>query len=283
MPSSWPWGYFPPLTPFRSLGVGMASSKGNRNGRLILYDLMAAPGQRITLVAELVEETLFTHSPLGGEVLLFLHEGRPVGQAMTGGDGRAVKPFIPTAVGVVAVSVRLEHTRRITASESSARVFVWDRKRPLLIVSLSALAPRSRLPAVGFPLPDLGATVPPPDGKAVETLSAWARRANLIYVSTADRVELSGLRQWADGHRLPSGPFFLVKAGPLGLAHQLEAWQREGWTNIQGGLVGTPDEARSLVGKGVKTVLPPSVSSKEKWPDKAIRPKDWAEAQKNFL
>ena len=261
----------------------MASSKGNRNGRLILYDVMAAPGQRINLVADLVEEALFTHSPLGGEVFLFLREGRSLGRAMTGGDGRAVTPFMPTAVGVVTVSVRLEHTQRITAPESSARVFVWDRKRPMLIVSLSALTPRSRLPPVGFSLPDLGAAVPPPEGKAVEVLSALARRANLIYVSTADRVELPGLRQWAGDHRLPAGPFFLVKAGSLGLARQLETWRREGWTNIKGGLVGTPDEARSLLGKGVKTVLPPSVSSKEKWPDKVIKTKNWAEAEKILL
>ncbi len=261
----------------------MASSKGSKNGRLILYDSMAVPGQQVSLVADLLEEALFTHAPLGGEVLLFLHEGRALGRAMTGGDGRAVKSFVPSAFGVAAVTVRVEDTRRVTAPESTARVFIWNRKRPIIIGALSALVPRSRGPAVGLPMPDFGAKAQPPDGKAIEALSAVTRHANLIYVTAADRMELSELRRWANQHRLPAGPIFLLKGGSRGLARELEAWQREGWSNIKGGLVGTADEAKALLAKGVKAIVSPGASPKEKWPDKTIKTKDWTDVAQQLL
>src|SRR2546427_9287506 len=56
-----------PLTPSRSPGAGMASSEGKKRGLLIAYDTIAAPGQRVTLVAELLEDGLLTHPPLGGD------------------------------------------------------------------------------------------------------------------------------------------------------------------------------------------------------------------------
>src|SRR5207245_1014486 len=58
-------GSSPPLTPSRSSGAGMASSEDKTRGLLIAYDTIAAPGQRVTLVAELLEDGLLTHPPLG--------------------------------------------------------------------------------------------------------------------------------------------------------------------------------------------------------------------------
>jgi hypothetical protein len=201
---------------------------------------------------------------------------------MTGGDGRAVKPYVPPAVGVLDLAVRLENSRRVEAAEARARICVWDRRLPIIIVSHAALPARPRGPAVGLPVPDFGGPAPAPDGKAVKAVSALSQRAHLLYVSSADRTELPDLRQWMDQSRLPAGPLFLVKARPLGLAHQVEIWRRDGWNNITSGLAGNPDEARSLLAKGLKTVIPPGASSKEKWPDKAILAKDWTDVVKQL-
>jgi hypothetical protein len=255
----------------------MAFSKEKRQGRLFVYDSMAAPGQPVSLLADLVEEGMLTLRPLGGEVISFQVGGRSMGTALTGGDGRAVKPFVPAGVGVLDLAVRLDHSPRIEASEARARVFVWDRRRPLLLIAHAALIARPRGPAVGLPVPDFGGPLPGPEGHAVEALSALSRRAHLLYVSSADRAQVADLRKWMEQHRVPAGPFFSVKAKPPALAQQVEAWRQAGWRNIKGGLAATPEEAGALIGSGLKAVSPPGASSKEKWPEKTIMTKDWTD------
>ena len=68
----------------------------------------------------------------------------------------------------------------------------------------------------------------------------------------------------------------------MSLAHELKRWRREGWTNIRGGLAGTADEAKALVGKKLKAVVPPNASSNEKWPDEAVILNDWTEIARQF-
>ena len=257
----------------------MASSDERKPGVLIAYDAMAVPGQTLTLTADLVEEGFLTHAPLGGEVLLFQHRGGTLGRTMTGGDGRALLSFVPRATGVEKVTVRVVDSRRVFAPETTAKIFVWDRRRPVVIVSLPTLAPPARR---DFPLPGSSDQHPGPEGGAVQALLTLARRANLVYVTPRDRLELPEVRQWTDQHRLPAGPVFPLRPSPHRLASELETWRREGWANIKGGIVGTAEEAKALVEKGLKAVVPPTASSKEKWPEKTVTTADWNEVIKQL-
>ena len=261
----------------------MASSEGKKGGLLIAYDTIAAPGQRVTLVAELLEDGLLTHPPLGGEVLLFKERSKLLGRRMTGGDGRALLSVVPRQVGASTVVVGLKESPRVTASDATARLFVWDRRRAIVLVSLNAVVARSRPPGLEVPLPRSGgAKRPAPEVGAVQALKELDRRAYLLYMTGGDRLELSEVRQWADRNRLSAGPIFSLKPGPMSLARELERWQREGWTNIRGGIVETAEEAKALVGKKLKAVVPPNASSQEKWPEKTVRPKDWSETAQHF-
>ena len=260
----------------------MASSDEKRSGLLVAYDVIAAPRQSINLVADLLEVGFLSYPPLGGEVLLFEHEGRMLGRTLTGGDGRAMVPFVPRAVGRMTVLVRLAESRRITAPETTAGVFVWDRKRPIVIISVKALVSAPRRPDLGLPLPRAHPKLLNPDGGAVQALTVLAKRAHLIYVTASDRLELSEVRQWVDRNRLPAGPIFHLKPGPMSLSHELERWRREGWINIRGGLAGTADEAKALVEKKLKAVVPPNAPLQEKWPDKVVTTKDWQEVARQL-
>ena len=260
----------------------MASSDEKKSGVLVAYDVMAAPGRSINLVADLLEEGFFAHAPLGGEVLFFEHEGRLLGRTLTGGDGRAMVPFVPRIAGRMTLTVRAGESRKVTAQETTAGIFVWDRKRPIVIVSMSALVSAPRRPDLGLPLPRAGPKLLSPDGGAVQALAALAKRSHLLYVTASDRLELSEVRQWAARNRLPAGPIFSLKPGPMSLAQELERWRREGWTNIRGGLAGTADEAKALVGKKLKAVVPPNASSQEKWPDEAATLKGWSDMNRQF-
>ena len=147
---------------------------------------------------------------------------------------------------------------------------------------MRALVSTPRRPDLGFPLPRAGPKLLNPDGGAVQALSALAKRVHVMYVTASDRLELSEVRQWADRNRLPAGPAFPLKPGPMSLSHELERWRCEGWINIRGGLAGTADEAKALVEKKLKAVVPPNASSQEKWPDKAVTTKDWKEVERQF-
>ena len=260
----------------------MASSEDKTRGLLIAYDTIAAPGQRVTLVADLPEDGLLTHPPLGGEVLLFKEGSKLLGRAMTGGDGRALLSVVPRHVGVSTVVVGLAASPRVTASDTTARLFVWDRRRAIVLVSLTALVARSRPPGLEVPLPRSGAKRPAPEAGAVQALKELDRRAYLLYMTGSDRLELPELHEWTDLHRLPRGPIMLLKPGPRSLARELEHWHREGWTNIRGGIVETAEEAKALTDTKRKAVAAPTVASQEKWPEKTVRPKNWSEVARQF-
>jgi hypothetical protein len=246
----------------------MASSETLNRTHLILHDALAAPRQSVTLTAELLEQHFFRTSGVGGEVLLFEHQGRPIGQAMTGGDGRAVKTFIPTNLGTAVVSARLMRSRTAATTEATARLFVWERTRSVILISLDALTPR------GLVLP-FGKSdgLSDPEPEAVRMLSAIARRRALIYLCACDLLQLSGVRAWADRHRVPPGPMVLIR-GAQGVTNELDRLEAEGWTGIRAGLAGTPVEAKALLGSGRRAVTPPA-DSRQKWPEGALQPKDW--------
>jgi hypothetical protein len=226
---------------------------------------------------------LFTHPPLGGEVLLFKEGSKLLGRAMTGGDGRALLSVVPRHVGASTVVVGLVGSPRVTASEATARLFVWDRRRAIVLVSLNALVARSRSPGLEVPLPGSGgAKRSAPEAGAVQALKELDRRAYLLYMTGADRLELPELHGWTELHRLPRGPIILLKPGPMSLVRELERWDREGWTNIRGGIVETAAEAKALVDAKLKAVAAPTAASQEKWPEQTIRPKDWKEIAQQF-
>src|SRR5207248_1476992 len=183
------------------------------------------------ITSDLVEEHFLRNSGVGGELVLFQHEGAPIGQAMTGGDGRAVRSFTPTAIGVTALSARLAASRRVTAGEATARLFVWERSRPLSLIFLHALVPVARGFGSVFPFSESSAGFPDPEPDAVKMLSMVARRHGLIYLIAADPVKLSDLRQWGARHHLPAGPIVLLQ-GAQGFAHELDRLQRDGWQSL---------------------------------------------------
>src|SRR5438309_1776013 len=213
--------------PFRSPSGGMASSDHQKSAQLLLYDTLSAPRQSVSITADLLEEHFLRNSGVRGELVLFQHEGAPMGQAMTGGDGRAVRSFTPRAIGVTALSARLGASRRVTAGEATARLFVWERSRPLSLISLQALIPHDRGFSSFIPFSESNAGFPDPEPDAVKMLSTVARHNGLIYLIAAAPMKLSDLRPWAVRHHLPAGPIVLLQ-GAHGFAHELDRLERDG-------------------------------------------------------
>jgi len=259
----------------------MASFDRQKSAQLLLYDTVTAPRHAVTITADLLQEHFLRNSGVGGEIVLFQHAGRPIGQAMTGGDGRAVRSFTPTATGVTALSASLAASRRVTAGEATARLFVWERRHSLSLIFLHALIPHARGFGSVFSFSESNAGFPDPELDAIKMLSTVARRNGLIYLIAADPMKLSDLRQWSARHHLPAGPIVLLQ-GTQGFAHELDRLQRDGWQGIKAGVPSTAVEAKILVDRGRLAVAPPT-GSREKWPAKTIHAKDWADAGKRLL
>ena len=257
----------------------MASSEADTRARLILYDAFTAPRRPVTITADVLKKHFLRTVGLGGELVFFQHQGRSIGQAMTGGDGRAVKGFVPTAIGSTAVSARLADSRRVAAEEAAARLFVWPRGRSLILISLPALTRRIREigPRSLFSASDAALAGPEPE--AVEMLAAVARRHELIYLISADPLQLPGILQWVAEHRIPAAPVVLLQ-GAQGLAYECDRLRREGWSGVKGGIPSTPVEAKIFLDRGKRAVAPPS---QEKWPAKTDQTKSWDEVKKLLL
>ena len=257
----------------------MASSEAARRARLILYDAVAAPRRPVVITADLLKKHFLRNVGLGGELVLFQRQGRSIGQAMTGGDGRAVKDFVPTAVGSTALSARLADSRRVIAEAAAARLFVWPRSRSVILISLHALTRRTHKIVPGSVFSDSDAALPDPEPEAVKMLSAVARRHALIYLTSGDPLQLPGILQWVAEHRLPAAPVVLIQ-GAQGLADECDRLRREGWSGVKGGVPNTPMEAKILLDRGKRAVAPPS---QEKWPAKTNQTKSWDEVTKRLL
>src|SRR5437879_12131514 len=109
---------------------------------------------------------------------------------MTGGDGRALLSVLRRHVGVSTVVVGLAASPRVTASEATARLFVWDRRRAIVLVSLNALVARSRSPGLEIPLPRSDAKRPAPETGAVQALKELDARPHLASTPCSDRRAL---------------------------------------------------------------------------------------------
>jgi len=173
-------------------------------------------------------------------------------------------------------------SRRVTAPAATAEVFAWDRREPIVIIAMSALASAPRRPGLGLPFPQVGSALQDPDSGARQALVALATRVHLIYVTMSDRLQLAEARKWADRQGLPAGPIVPLQPVPMSLSRELERWRREGWTTIRGGLAGTADDAKALAGKKLKAVVPPNASPKEPWPGAAVHIQNWTDMAKQF-
>ncbi|HEY3198857.1 MAG TPA: hypothetical protein VGJ57_12675 [Nitrospirales bacterium] len=257
----------------------MASSDADKRARLILYDAFTAPRRPVIITADLLQKRFLRNVGLGGELVVFQHQGRSIGQAMTGGDGRAVKHFVPTAVGSTPVSARLADNRRVAAEAAAAHLFVWPRSRSLILISLHALTRHVRKIVPGSLFSDADAALPDPEPEAVKMLSAVARRHELIYLILADPLQLPGILQWVAEHRMPAAPVVLMR-GDQGLADECDRLRREGWSGVKGGIPSTPAEAKIFLDRGTRAVAPPF---QEKWPAKTDQTKSWDEVTKRLL
>jgi len=255
-------------------------------------DVLVLPGQQARIEAVLARSGLLgTQQGLGGEQVELVIEGKSVGKAMTGGDGRAFLDYRPKVRGNHEITVKLVPNPRVTSPDAKAMLGAWERRRPILLVEVAALMQpekTSPLPVPSMPIP-LGQredSAPAPD--AANELKRLAQFFyNVIYVSWPPKEaagpfsDKTDVREWLAQHKFPNGLSMTVSPGEQALADKIDQLRADGWTNVKAGIGRSRAFAEVLVTHRMEVVLVPE-PDKGEVPKKAKAVKEWKEVRKKL-
>lgn len=269
---------------------GVAATTDKSSGSLTGKDALTTPGQSVRIEARLVHSSLLGDVGLGGEPLELLIGGKPVATAMTGGDGRAFFDYLPKIRGTYEFTVRLGTTSRVTATETTGSLAVWEKRRPVLMVEMAALLEETG--SAPLPLPSLPAVggaqgqVKPALGAADELSRLTQFYYNVIYVSWsgAEGASFHGddsIRQWLKEYKFPTGFVVAVKPGANALGTVLDEFKKEGWTTLKIGIARSRAFAEVLLEHRLEAILVPEPAQGEV-PRKAKVAKDWKDVRKKL-
>jgi hypothetical protein len=264
------------------------ASADKLSGRLVLQDALTAPNQAVRVEAQLVQKGLLMEGPLGGEPLQLEVDGKAVATAMTGGDGRAFFDYTPRMRGTNRMTVTLNSSPRVEAAPADAGLFVWERRRPILVVEMAALMPRPEGSGGGVPLFPFGKSEesgPLPD--AAEELARLTQYYyNVVYLQlveqgTAGAVFVEAARRWLSDNKFPAGYVLAVSGGSGGVGALIDRFKQEGWTALRSGVGRSRAFAEAFLERRLEVVLVPE-PAKGDIPRKAKVAKDWKGVRKQL-
>jgi len=269
------------------VGAAAVHSADKITATILVKDSLTVPHQGATIEAKLLSKGLLRDSPLGGEPVELVVNGAIRATGMTGGDGRAVLSFVPTAKSIVPVQVRIGNSPRVSGAEGQANLVVWERRTPILMIEVSSLMEG---PPSGGPLSGL-APVPPPDVKPLSDAADELHKLSqfyygIIYVTAvppgADGFATSAeTRSWLATHKFPHGLVLTVPAGEEALGAKLDELHAAGWKTIKIGIGRSKAFAETFLRRRLDAVLVPE-PAKGEVPRKAKVAKDWKDVRKKL-
>lgn len=258
--------------------------------KLSVRDALTVPGRPVMIEARLVQDSLLNRIGIGGEPLEFLVAGKPIGMAMTGGDGRAFLEYMPRMRGNQPVTVRVAGSKRVQSAEASGLIASWERRRPILLVEITALQEEKKSPVLPFPaVPGVAGSLSPPNplpGAAEELKRLTDFYFNVIYLSRSGGPQVGAkededIRAWLRQHGFPFGLSVVISPEESALADKIEDMRKQGWDNLKAGVGRTKEFAEVLVAHRMQVVIVPEPDRGE-LPKKAQTAKDWKEVRKKL-
>jgi len=268
--------------------VSLLSAGDRTNGLLTLRDGLTSPNQPVRVEARLVQKGLLADVSLGGEPLQLEVDGRPVATAMTGGDGRAFFEYVPRVRGQSRMSVSVNGSPRVDADPATGHLFVWERRRPILLVELTAVMERSDTDTSGFPNLPVGkpeVTLPDPLPEAADELAKLTQYYyNVVYLVPGERESagagsIETVQRWLADHKFPLGYVLMAAAGSAGAGAVIDRFKQEGWTTLKSGVGRSRAFAEAFLERRLEVVLVPE-PPKGDAPRKAKVAKDWKDVRK---
>lgn len=267
--------------------VPVDASAEKISGQLSVRDTLAAPGKQARIEVILVRAGL-GRPGLGGEPVDVQVEGDKPGRTITGGDGRVLFDTTCKMRSIYKVTATIADSPRVESQEAAGILACWERRRPILLVDLAALAdiPKAQfgLPQA-LPLPTAG-VAPEPMVEAAEELRRLTDYFyNVIYLAWP---AASGWprdiepRAWLAQGKFPTGPLLSADPGAAGLSLFLDRLKAQGWDNVKVGIGRTREFAEVVGAHRIEAVILPAESKDEAVPKKVHLIKDWREIRKKL-
>jgi len=257
------------------------------NANLFVEDILVLPGKPTQLKALLYQEGLLgKRIGLGGENIDFFVQKRLMGQAMTGGDGYAYLKYTPQLRGNLTIKAQVRENPRVSDQEATGLLAVWERRRPILLIDLSALLPpdaESPMVKSSTPLSLGNDLLPEPDRDATFELEKLGEfYYNLVYLYRANIESNEAVRTWLRKHGLPAGIPMMVNPGSKALSEFLEQLNEDGWENVSAGIGRTIEFAEVLVERRIQTVIIQETDSAKTFPRRANIVTGWKKVRRHL-
>ena len=267
--------------------AGAVKGADKVSATVLVKDSLTAPRQEATIEAKLVAKGILHDSPLGGEPVELLVNGVAAATSMTGGDGRALLPFIPTGKGIVPVQVRVGGSPRVSAAEAHANLVVWERRTPVLVVELSSLieVARSEGPLSGIGSGFQQDLKPMPD--AAEALAKLSQfYYGIIYVATVpsgvDEFAINtDARNWLATHKCPPGFVLTLSGGEDALGTKIDELHEAGWKSVKTGIGRSKVFVETFLRRRLEAIMIIDSANGDA-PRKAKVAKDWKDVRKKL-
>lgn len=268
--------------------IGVSSEAAEKvAGVLTVKDALTLPNQAVRIEARLAGTSDPGGREMGGVSLQLHIDGKPVATAKTNDGGQALFDYRPKMRGTNVISVTVNDPLSVEAEKAEATLFVWERRRPILLVEIAALMQSDDSPPPpGSPSPSgtgSGSSARPVAGAAEELSRLTQYYYNLVYVpddrSPSDGASVDALRRWLASNRFPAGFVLMPVSGSLNAA--LDAFKQDGWTTMKTGIGRTRSFAELLLQHRMDVVVVPELPKGE-LPRKAKAAKDWKEVRKKL-
>ena len=267
--------------------AGAVKGADKVSATVLVKDSLTAPRQEATIEVKLVAKGILHDSPLGGEPVELLVNGVAATTSMTGGDGRALLPFIPTGKGIVPVQVRVGGSPRVSAAEAHANLVVWERRTPVLVVELSSLieVARSEGPLSGIGSGFQQDLKPMPD--AAEALAKLSQfYYGIIYVATVpsgvDAFAINtDARNWLATHKCPPGFVLTLSGGEDALGTKIDELHEAGWKSVKTGIGRSKVFVETFLRRRLEAIMIIDSANGDA-PRKAKVAKDWKDVRKKL-
>ena len=256
---------------------------------LTVHDSLTFPNQPATIEATLRQKGLLTEIGLGGEPIELLVAGKAVATAMTGGDGRAFVSYTSKAKGMIPFTVRVGTTPRVSATDASANLAVWEHRTPIIAVEMAALMEDTggQGPTVTLPGKAAEGRRPMPDA-AAELGKLTQFYYNVLYVAAQNNAVGSNdqvaaqARQWLKDQKFPVGHIIVLPSSSEAFGAKLDELHAAGWKTLKIGVGRTKAFAEAFLERRLDAVMVPEPAKGEA-PRKAKVAKEWKEVRKKMM
>jgi hypothetical protein len=262
------------------LGTACRGEDEPDRARLQAFDVLARPGEKVTLRAKLEREGILGIDPnLHGVTLVFRLAGKELGRARTADEGIASLAFTVPEGGRadLRVEVSLAEGSEYAAASSTLLIAVRDGKRPILVTDIDNTI--ANVSTLGF-LGKSPEEIPELPGAAA-ALGRLAERFDVVYLTARDEHFVEATRRWLALRKFPAGPVFFRDLSLATLSarkYKTEALAalKKAWPTMKVGVGDRTEDAQAYLANELDAIL----IGDDDLPEGAKRVASWAEIEK---